>query len=615
MLDPKKNRIDYGEQLNPPDGYELEQAIGTTYSLDLEALMLLPVALFYSQKLDGSPDELRYDVLDAITKATDKITVYYQKGQLKVPKKYHCLMAYLEKGLEPVTMPNYFSSFHPKVWIARYICKGQPIIYRLLVTSRNLTFARDWDVAFSTDGFVSNEEQPMEKPLVHFLNFLNSTGKKKIGTSFLQDLMKVKFEIPDKFELLNFMPIGIENPENGKRYTNSLTEDNSSWDEMLIVSPFLDKKTLDKLNQSVSKQAFLLSRKEELDGLSDETLKKFNCWNFSKFIQEAEYYQELSEENILPLEQNLHAKIYVAMKEKIPYWYMGSANCSDPAQNRNIEFMVKLKGTNTAGLRTKDVFNILTGHAKSEGLTLFTPYDYNSKISMTEQKSIDLDIRKIKYDLTLLPLSGKVKLIKGGTAYNLIIEIDARSFILKDSYKVKFKPLQEQQKAAAELETGSTNIVDNFTGYPEVMLSTFLIFEIWKDNEKISQFLMPMDIELPKSRLNTVFSSIINSKDNFLKYLNFLLTGEEAGKIDNTNEPGKGNSDNDSTDSGAIIGTQVFEKLLIAASRYPDKLKSINELIKRLKSESDKSNEPIITNEFESFWQIFQTFIKNKKKS
>ena len=72
MLHPKKNRIDYGEQLIPPDGYELARAVGTSYSLDLEALMILPVALFYAQKLDGTTDDLRYDMLDAITKAADK---------------------------------------------------------------------------------------------------------------------------------------------------------------------------------------------------------------------------------------------------------------------------------------------------------------------------------------------------------------------------------------------------------------------------------------------------------------------------------------------------------------------------------------------------------------
>src|SRR5690606_10850923 len=107
MLHPKQNRIDYGDELIPPEGYELETAIGTTYSLDLEALMILPVALFYSQPLDGNPADLRYDMLDAITKATDKITIYCQKSQIKVPHKFHHLIAYWEKGIHEIQMPSY----------------------------------------------------------------------------------------------------------------------------------------------------------------------------------------------------------------------------------------------------------------------------------------------------------------------------------------------------------------------------------------------------------------------------------------------------------------------------------------------------------------------------
>jgi len=158
MLHPKQNRIDYGSQLVPPEGYQLETAIGTTYSLDLEALMILPVALFYAQPLDGDPAELRYDMLDAITKAADKITIYCQKAQIKVPLKFHHLLAYWEKGIQEVQMPLYTQSFHPKAWVIRYTHDSLPPVYRLLVTSRNLTFARDWDVAFSTDGTVGKEE-------------------------------------------------------------------------------------------------------------------------------------------------------------------------------------------------------------------------------------------------------------------------------------------------------------------------------------------------------------------------------------------------------------------------------------------------------------------------
>ncbi len=335
MLHPKNNRIDYGEQLIPPDGYELAYAVGTSYSLDLEALMILPVALFYAQKLDGNPDELRYDMLDAITKASEKITVYYQSSQLKVPQKYHHLMAYWEKGIQPVTMPNHVSSFHPKVWVIRYESKGAPAKYRVLITSRNLTFARDWDMAFTTDGDVADKEQPKNKPLVHFLKYLDAAGKKKIQASFFTDLLKVKFDIPDKFDAFKFVPIGIGNPETGKPYPNPIISAKAVWDEMLIVSPFVDKTTLSAIYQSTTKTPYLLSRKEELDSVEEDTLSSFDCWQFSTFFQQAEYFQELEDDGAVPLAQNLHAKLFIGMLEKIPYWFLGSANCSDPAQGRN----------------------------------------------------------------------------------------------------------------------------------------------------------------------------------------------------------------------------------------------------------------------------------------
>jgi hypothetical protein len=39
MLDVKRNRLNYGELISPPEGFELTKAIGTTYTLDLYALV------------------------------------------------------------------------------------------------------------------------------------------------------------------------------------------------------------------------------------------------------------------------------------------------------------------------------------------------------------------------------------------------------------------------------------------------------------------------------------------------------------------------------------------------------------------------------------------------
>lgn len=610
MLHPKYNRIDYGDQLIPPDGYELAYAVGTSYSLDLEALMILPVALFYAQKLDNNTDDLRYDMLDAITKAADKITVYYQNGQLKVPQKYHQLMAYWEKGIQPVTMPHHASSFHPKVWVIRYEHKELAPKYRVLVTSRNLTFARDWDVAFATDGEVSDKEQSRNKPLVHFLQYLNTTGKKAIPFAFLNDLLKVKFDSPDKFDAFKFVPVGIPNMETGKPYVNPIATEKIQWDEMLIVSPFIDKTTLNSIYEATNKTPHLLSRKEELDSVDKETLDLFNCWQFSTFFQEAEYFQELEDDGISPLPQSLHAKLFVAMQDHVPYWYLGSANCSDAAQGRNVEFMVELKAGNWTGLKPKDIYKALTDPDKSEGITLFTPYNCEARVSVEEQKKIDIEIRKIKYDLTQLSIKGNAVLIEGGAAYDLTINIDASKLSLPKGFEVKVKPLPENQRVGSVINPGEENNIVNFGGYAETALSIFLVFEIAKDGNVYSQFLLPMEIELPNSRLNKIFSAIIDSREKFLKYLTFLLSGDITGIIPPSDQS---DSDKPSDNNGdSFSGIPVYEKLLIASSRYPEKLKSIDALIQRLKDETIELEEPIISAEFESFWNVFQTFMKNK---
>jgi len=77
MLDFKKNRLDYGTLLMPPEGYELTHAVATTYSLDLYTLLAIPVALFYSKVLDGSFGENRFDVLESIALQNCSIYLVY----------------------------------------------------------------------------------------------------------------------------------------------------------------------------------------------------------------------------------------------------------------------------------------------------------------------------------------------------------------------------------------------------------------------------------------------------------------------------------------------------------------------------------------------------------
>jgi hypothetical protein len=611
MLHPKQNRIDYGEQLIPPEGYELEFAVGTSYSLDLEALMMLPVALFYAKKIEGNPEQLRYDMLDSITKAADKIKIYFQNGQLKVPGKYHPLMAYWEKGIIPVTMPEYVQSFHPKVWVIRYESKSKNPIYRLLVTSRNLTFSRDWDVAFATEGKLTTTEQSTNKPLVHFLLYLNKQSK-QIPEKFISDLFKVEFEVPDKFKELEFLPVGMQNPETGRIYSNPLTQDDSRWTDMLIISPFIDKITLEKLRKNVKNQPVLCSRSEELDTVIPETLEKFNCFEFNSFFTKAEFLQSIEEEGVIPRIQNLHAKLYITMQRTLPFWFLGSANCSAPAQQRNIEFLVKLHGTYSYGIKANDILELLTHKEKNDAVPIFTPYKGLTQQREPEYKKYDDEVRKLKHRLSLIPITGNVNLIEGGTKYNLTISLNCRDLFIPEEFSVAIKPLPEEQKKAVYLTEGKENVIESFGGYAETRLSPFLITCIYHNDIVLSEFLLPMEISLPKSRFNRIFSAIIDSREKFLRYLAFLLTGEETGLVGETERDINLKKLNGNNILNFVSGA-VYEKLLIASSRYPSRLKSVDNLIQRLISETSELKEPIITSDFETFWKTFQHFIRNKK--
>jgi hypothetical protein len=146
MLDVRRNRLNYGELLSAPEGFELSRAVGTTYSLDLYALLAIPVALFYAKSMEGDFQLNRYDVLDAIRQSSDKVDLFCQRGKISVPKKYSNLFAFMEACVEEVEPAMEFASFHPKIWVLRFE-KGEEVQYRMEVISPNLTYYPSWDIA------------------------------------------------------------------------------------------------------------------------------------------------------------------------------------------------------------------------------------------------------------------------------------------------------------------------------------------------------------------------------------------------------------------------------------------------------------------------------------
>ena len=66
MFDVAKDRLSYGELLRPDVGYRLDFAVGMTYSLDLEALLGVPISVGLLEEGDEEQMRSPLSVLEAI---------------------------------------------------------------------------------------------------------------------------------------------------------------------------------------------------------------------------------------------------------------------------------------------------------------------------------------------------------------------------------------------------------------------------------------------------------------------------------------------------------------------------------------------------------------------
>ena len=80
MLKPTGDRLDYSEMLMPPYGYETVFAVGTTYSLDLDALIGASIALGLSESIDNELKDNPIYLLEALQKTAGKVLISSEGG-------------------------------------------------------------------------------------------------------------------------------------------------------------------------------------------------------------------------------------------------------------------------------------------------------------------------------------------------------------------------------------------------------------------------------------------------------------------------------------------------------------------------------------------------------
>ena len=606
MLEFRNDRLDYGRLLIPPEGYRLDRAIAATYSLDLNTLLSIPVALFYSQTLEGQLQGERFQLLEAIGRTAGIVTVYYQNGQLHVPERYNRLFAYMEQMIVPVTMENAFSSFHPKVWVLRYRPEDsrQSLFYRVVVLSRNLTYDRSWDVAVALEGNVTSASRRDNAPIVDFMGHLDRIRPIANYKSFVRDLAKVKFDTPEGFDRVRFHPIGI------RGYTESpiLTD---SAGEALCISAFVDDDTLLSLRERVQGKFSLFSRREELEKLQQATVGQFKAHCLTDRVVEGERQADDGAQlDCQP--QDLHAKLFVFQLPDQVRWLVGSANATKAARERNVEFMVELSGSNHTIALEVVRGDLLDSNRALNVFEEFSPELAGRHDLLAGQKN---KVRRLEFALSKAPLAGTLSPSANKTNYDLTISLDLRAVPASEGLILKMSPMRNRDGTSGEGEPMAFGQLNQpvFANITEADLSRFVAFTISSGEESLRHFLLQYEIGgLPTTRLERIVKDIVSNTDQFFEYLRFLLADEfskadfEQSPHDHRRRHGNGGDEFTATE------LPLFETMIAAASRDPEKMRAVDSVIQRLKtSEPDKP--PLIPVAFLEFWEVFRPLIPASK--
>ena len=574
MLNPRDRQL-LLECLRPPSGYRLDRAVGTTYSLDLIALLTAPLAftLFDWEDEQGRPTSDPVALLEAVRRHAGHIHLFCEAGQIKVPPPGQRLVAWLEQSIIQVQAPNDQGVFHPKIWLLRFVCEDQPTRYRFLCSSRNMTFDRSWDCMLSLDGVLADRQLSIgaSRPLGEFIAALPglalqpmTEGSRAAILGMAQEVKKVRFELPEGVEEFALFPMGL----NGTK----APEFNGSSKPILIVSPFLTSSFLEQATGSCSK-AILVSRPDQLANLPAETLAKFaEVYALDPTAEDIGDPDEQTEHSLA----GLHAKIFVEDDGWNARVLIGSANATSAAFERNVEFLTELTGKKSK----LGIASFLDG--KGAFKELLSPWEglaFEKDAESQAREVLREALERVKRALATAGFSVRVEGRQDGL-YDLVLRLSAALESPAD-VTVSCWPASIPKDHMTPLAWGSTG-EQRFGPVTPDAITAFFAFEISAQSEgfrEATRFVLSLPMEgAPEDRFDRIMASVLKDKDRLLRLLWLLLQGDSSSAIGSFVKVGSGFF-------GAFSGANgypVFEHLVRALATAPDRLRDAGQLIERL---------------------------------
>lgn len=598
MLNPNNDRLDYGQILSAPDKYKLDFAIGTTYSLDLDALVGASLALGLSEDTDSKLANNPIALLEALRVTGDKVALFCEAGQIHMPSKVTLLYMLLEQMVYQVKTKSKgkgaFPSFHPKFWLIRYVDEKKNPLYRIVVLSRNLTFDRSWDISFYIDGTKKAEETVKNEPIKDFLNYLLEFAKKKPTKQeksklkkieqIISELSNIHFNLESKeFEDFDFIPVGAPKGEDTVYSIKDYPLFTDTFHEVLIMSPFLSDEIIKDFNDRPKlkdSDYVLITRAMSLPNLKPASCDNFRIYTVKDSVIDGESI--ISEEDNNIQKQDIHAKIYMIRKNANSELYLGSLNASRNAIIGNIEFVIRLKAKKRYLNLSKLTESLFCG----EGNNPNNPFERVDITKMQKRGTQpEQELSSIIKDVTRL--NAKAQVVLREDSYNLKLTFDKTI----EDCSITISPLFSNKQASLSKEI-------EFENLQAIQLSEFYKITVSKGDDYLSRIILIPTANLPEEREKMVVSSVVKDKHCFYQYISFLLGDSlSLGGAEFMEESsGLGYSGNHK----AVILPALYEKMLKTAVEEPEKFNEIDYLLKAV------AQDGVIPPKFEETYKIFR---------
>ncbi len=588
------------DALRAPAGFELDAAIGMTFTLDLAALLAVPAA----SPLDTSKVHQTADLLERIRRHMDRTLIFCQAGAISIPAEYRAALTFVEQSVVEVKKPQ-GGLFHPKIWALRYK-SGLRITHRMVVMSRNLTFDRAWDVMVRMDE-ADDGLGIAAKPLARFLPDIAqqsarplSDAQRSLLEGLVDTLKRVRFTVPEPFLTGELLPT-VAGEAHGPRWSATATA-------ALAVSPFVTGGAARKFFVTASGGKYLVSRAASMNAIASTLDGMADTFAIKRAVSDAEdSVDALAEDQegegnahsatpTSPSLRGLHAKLYVQDVGAQGVWRLGSANLTDAAHSSNYEFMVLLKGDR----RAVGTQALVGARDDSNRLGwLLEPYTLPDEDAPADDEEGVSTFDQLCFDLA-------------SREFTLELDPDA-----DDSWSVELRMKPPEAPDGVEIRAAILSrphlvqAIDHglasWTSLATELVTPFLVVTIASPSESQRHLVRAQLIGDPPDRPSRVLARAMTSRDDFLRYLAALLGIATPGpEVDG----GGGGGAFGSWTKAAMGAEPVFEYLLNAASRSPERLDSLEGTLLQLRA--DPRYAEIVPAEFEDLWRAVREVVKKK---